>query len=119
MSRYFSRCKDKNAHEVFRTAKTWEDVRREAEMALDKYENRGKSWRNPLRRSQRLVGGACSRLEFLTVLVPSGDYLGVLCGGLTLVYNVSRDLLKYFVQGSKFTRILGRDSATRIDDAYC
>lgn len=94
MSQYFSRCKDKEGHKIFQTANTWEAVRKEAELALDNYENRGKSWRNPLRRSMRLVGGVSSRLEFLTVLIPSGDYLGVLCGGLTLIYNVSGDPLK-------------------------
>ena len=36
----------------------------------------------------RAVGDTASRLEFLTGLIPSGDYMGVLCGGLKLVYNV-------------------------------
>ncbi|KAL0253355.1 hypothetical protein SLS55_010332 [Diplodia seriata] len=32
---------------------------------------------------------AC-RIEFLTVLIPTGDYLGAVCGGLTLVYQAAR-----------------------------
>ncbi|KAK3942418.1 adenosine trna methylthiotransferase [Diplogelasinospora grovesii] len=86
---FLSSQKDQEAHTAFRNASSWEDVRREAEKAIDNYANQGKSWRNPFRRAQRLVGGAASRLEFLTVLIPDGDYLGVLCGGLKLAYNAA------------------------------
>jgi hypothetical protein len=48
----------------------------------------GRASTNPFRKTMQAVGNLASRLEFLTVLIPNGDYMGVLCGGLKLVYNV-------------------------------
>ena len=87
MRAYFKATKDTQAETIFAHTNTWEEVRMEAQKALDlRYQQNGK--RNFLRRSIRAVGDTASRLEFLTVLIPSGDYMGVLCGGLKLVYNV-------------------------------
>ncbi|OJD32653.1 adenosine trna methylthiotransferase [Diplodia corticola] len=87
---FLSRSNDTHATTAFRTCTTWEAVRKEAEEALDIYANQGKSWNNPFRRTKRLVGNMSCRIEFLTVLIPSGDYLGALCGGLKLVYQAAR-----------------------------
>ncbi|KAJ5261330.1 hypothetical protein N7478_011925 [Penicillium angulare] len=73
---------------AFEDATTWEDVRAEAQKAMDhRFENR-KSM-NPFRKTIRAIGNVASRLEFLTVLLPSGDYIGLLCGGLKLAYNAA------------------------------
>lgn len=87
MKDFFATTKDSQAKDIFEHTHTWEEVRAEAQKALElRYqENRKKNY---LRRSIRVMGDVTSRLEFLTVLVPSGDYMGVLCGGLKLVYNV-------------------------------
>jgi len=79
---------DQEACHAFQSATSWEDVRREAEQAVDQYANQGNTWNSPFRRTKRLFGSTASRLEFLTQLIPNGDYLGVLCGGLKLAYNV-------------------------------
>lgn len=87
MHDYFRTTKDRKAKDIFENTYTWEEVRAEAQKALDlRYGNSGK--RNFFRKSIRFVGDAASRLEFLTELVPSGDCMGVLCGGLKLIYNV-------------------------------
>ncbi|KAK4216777.1 adenosine trna methylthiotransferase [Rhypophila decipiens] len=80
---------DPQAYNAFRSATSWEDVRQEAEQAVDQYVNQGKTWNNPFRRTKRLVGSTATRLEFLTQLIPNGDYLGVLCGGLKLAYSAA------------------------------
>lgn len=87
MKDFFATTKDSQARDIFEHTHTWEEVRAEAQKALElRYqENRKKNF---LRRSIRVMGDVTSRLEFLTALVPSGDYMGVLCGGLKLVYSV-------------------------------
>ena len=87
MRAYFKTTGDNQAQYIFEHTHTWEEVRSEAQKALDlRYRQNGK--RNFFRKSIRLVGDVASRLEFLTQLIPSGDYMGVLCGGLKLIYNV-------------------------------
>ncbi|RAH44633.1 uncharacterized protein BO95DRAFT_515435 [Aspergillus brunneoviolaceus CBS 621.78] len=88
MRAYFKTTGDNQAQYIFEHTHTWEEVRSEAQKALDlRYRQNGK--RNFFRKSIRLVGDVASRLEFLTQLIPSGDYMGVLCGGLKLIYNAA------------------------------
>ncbi|PWY66995.1 hypothetical protein BO83DRAFT_410341 [Aspergillus eucalypticola CBS 122712] len=88
MRELFQTTSDSQAKDIFEHTHTWEEVRAEAQKALDlRYKSNGK--KNFLRRSIRSMGETASRLEFLTALVPSGDYMGVLCGGLKLVYNAA------------------------------
>ncbi|KAM7184636.1 adenosine trna methylthiotransferase [Rhypophila sp. PSN 637] len=112
---------DPQAYNAFRSATSWEDVRQEAEQAVDQYVNQGKTWNNPFRRAKRLVGNTATRLEFLTQLIPNGDYLGVLCGGLKLAYsaaNRNRQLREVIIGALEsldaeinFTKILIREYA--------
>ncbi|OJJ98406.1 hypothetical protein ASPACDRAFT_53301 [Aspergillus aculeatus ATCC 16872] len=89
MRAFFKTTGDNQAQYIFEHTHTWEEVRSEAQKALDlRYRQNGK--RNFFRKSIRLVGDVASRLEFLTQLIPSGDYMGVLCGGLKLVYNAAK-----------------------------
>ncbi|RAH57113.1 hypothetical protein BO85DRAFT_459858 [Aspergillus piperis CBS 112811] len=91
MRELFRTTSDIQAKDIFEHTHTWEEVRAEAQKALDlRYKPSGK--KNFFRRSIRSMGETASRLEFLTVLVPSGDYMGVLCGGLKLVYNAANRL---------------------------
>ncbi|OJZ87350.1 hypothetical protein ASPFODRAFT_217722 [Aspergillus luchuensis CBS 106.47] len=88
MKDFFATTKDSQAKDIFEHTHTWEEVRAEAQKALElRYEENRK--KNFLRRSIRVMGDVTSRLEFLTALVPSGDYMGVLCGGLKLVYRAA------------------------------
>ena len=77
----------KNAQDILENTTTWADVREEAEAAIDAWQRKSKS--NPYRRGLRAVGDFASRLEFLTELLPKGDYGSIVCGGLKLVYCVS------------------------------
>ncbi|PYI05457.1 hypothetical protein BO78DRAFT_419668 [Aspergillus sclerotiicarbonarius CBS 121057] len=113
---------------------TWEAVRQAAELAVQEYSRQGQHWNNPFRRATRLVGGMATRLEFLVALVPNGDYLGVLCGGLKLVYTAAkrREELRDLIMGSlsafeteiKYTRTFIREFASnpelqqRTEDLY-
>ncbi|KAI8963847.1 hypothetical protein F5Y11DRAFT_131589 [Daldinia sp. FL1419] len=89
ISRFLSSQGDQEARNIFQSATSWEDVRKEAEKAIDVYANQGSTWKNPFRRAIRLVGNVASRLEFLIELVPDGDYTKILCGGLKLAYNAA------------------------------
>ncbi|KAM7188377.1 adenosine trna methylthiotransferase [Naviculisporaceae sp. PSN 640] len=112
---------DQEAYNAFRSAASWEDLRQEAEQAIDQYVHQGKTWNNPFRRAKRLVGSTATRLEFLTQLIPNGEYLGVLCGGLKLAYNAAnrnRQLREVIVAALEsldaeinFTKILIREYA--------
>lgn len=74
--------------QTFQSATAWEDVKKEAEKAVNEYLNNGRTWKNPFARTRRLAVSAASRIEFLKELVPDGDYLGTLCGGLKLMFQV-------------------------------
>ncbi|PWY90988.1 hypothetical protein BO70DRAFT_410608 [Aspergillus heteromorphus CBS 117.55] len=73
---------------IFERATTWDQVRAEAQKAIN-YRYHGRDTKNPFCKTLRAAGTAASRLEFLTILLPNGDYLGLLCGGLTLVYTAA------------------------------
>ena len=77
----------KDAQDILETTTTWADVRQEAEAAIDAWQKRSKS--NPFRKGLRAVGDFASRLEFLTELLPRGDYGSIVYGGLKLIYRVS------------------------------
>ncbi|RAL17394.1 uncharacterized protein BO97DRAFT_409832 [Aspergillus homomorphus CBS 101889] len=101
MRAYFRHTEDSQAKDIFEHTTTWEEVRSEAQKALDlRYKQNGK--KNFFRKSIRVVGDVASRLEFLTELIPSGDYMGVICGGLKLVYNAANRMstVREFVLGS-------------------
>ena len=90
MNGFLQSHRDKEMKAVrFDGSATWADVQEEATAAFDEYTRQGRSWRHPFRSSGRLFGTVACRIEFLVQLIPNGDYLGILCGGLTLVYNVS------------------------------
>ncbi|KAK5991555.1 hypothetical protein PT974_09839 [Cladobotryum mycophilum] len=107
--------KEKDVKAVrFDGSMTWADVQKEATAAFDEYTRQGKSWRHPFRSTGRAFGSVACRIEFLFQLIPSGDYFGVLCAGLTLVYNAARrkreirgmiirtlDSLSELIEGSK------------------
>lgn len=76
-----------NAQNILENTTTWAEVRQEAEAAIDSWAKGRPS--NPFRKGLRLVGDFASRLEFLTELLPKGDYGGVVYGGLKLIYRVS------------------------------
>jgi hypothetical protein len=115
MNGFLESYKDKDVKTVcFDGSTTWPEVQEEATAAFDEYTRQGRSWRHPFRSSGRLFGTVACRIEFLIQLIPSGDYLGVLCGGLTLVYNAARrkrdlreliirtlDSLSEHIEGSK------------------
>ncbi|EHK23157.1 uncharacterized protein TRIVIDRAFT_150826 [Trichoderma virens Gv29-8] len=115
MNKFLEDYQDKNAKVVrFDGSTTWEEVQEEATAAFDEYAHQGRSWRHPFRSSGRLFGVVACRIEFLIQLIPRGDYLGILCAGLTLVYNAARrkkgirgliirvlDSLSEHIEGSK------------------
>ncbi|QYT04744.1 hypothetical protein H0G86_011647 [Trichoderma simmonsii] len=115
MNKFLQVYQDKNAKVVrFDGSTTWEEVQEEATAAFDEYAHQGRSWRHPFRSSGRLFGVVACRIEFLIQLIPRGDYLGILCAGLTLVYNAARrkkdirgiiirvlDSLSEHIEGSK------------------
>jgi hypothetical protein len=91
MNSFLHRYKGKSARKVCFEGRlaTWDEAKDEAMGAFDEYTRQGRSWKHPFRTSGRLFGRVACRIEFLIELIPKGDYLGVPCGGLTLVYNVS------------------------------
>jgi len=89
MNDFLLRCPDPEAKAAFYGKTTWEDVQAEATAAFDKYTQDGHSWRHPFRSAGRAFGSVACRAEFLVELIPDGDYTGLLCGALKLVFNVS------------------------------
>ncbi|KAF5641649.1 (dimethylallyl)adenosine tRNA methylthiotransferase [Fusarium sp. NRRL 52700] len=91
MQKFVRECSDKDVkHARFDGSTTWNEVQDHATAAFDEYTRQGRSWRHPFRSTGRIFGTVACRIEFLLKLVPSGDYLGVLCGGLSLVYDAAR-----------------------------
>jgi len=88
MRSFAAKFKDsREAQHILENTSSWDDVRKEARAAVDAWN--GSRSANVFRKGIRVVGDHASRLEFLTVLIPSGDYTGILCGGLKLLYHVS------------------------------
>ena len=67
---------------------TFEDVKREADKAVQAYKDQ-KSWRHPFRSAGRALGDAPAFEALLTLLPNQSLYASVVCGGLVLVYGVS------------------------------
>ncbi|RYP76892.1 hypothetical protein DL771_001445 [Monosporascus sp. 5C6A] len=135
MDSFLAGYKDKGPKKVsFDGTTTWPEVLDEATQAFDDYTKRGRSWRHPFRSTQRLFGTVACRIEFLIELLPDGDYTGIICGGLTLVYNAARrkrdlqeliirtlDSLSEHVEGTKaFLRMYAWDEEVRkrTEDLY-
>lgn len=68
---------------------TFLDVKREADKAVEKYKDQGRSWRHPFRTAGRHIGDTTALEAFLNVLPNQSLYASVVCGGLMLVYGVS------------------------------
>lgn len=67
------------------------DVQKQANDAIAAYEERGSSLKSHfLRTTGRSFSNDSSAVEILLSFLPDGDYTSVICGGLTLVLNVSR-----------------------------
>ncbi len=67
---------------------TFEDVKREADKAVQVYKDQ-KSWRHPFRSAGRALGEAPAFEALLTLLPTQSLYASVVCGGLVLLYGVS------------------------------
>src|SRR5947208_13042523 len=67
---------------------TFEDVKREADKAVQAYKDQ-KSWRHPFRSAGRALGEAPAFEALLTLLPTQSLYASVVCGGLVLLYGVS------------------------------
>jgi len=67
---------------------TFEDVKKEADKAVQAYKDQ-KSWRHPFRSAGRALGDAPAFEALLTLLPNQSLYASVVCGGLVLVYGVS------------------------------
>lgn len=79
----------------FRLGQTFKiaDVQREANAALQAYEERGSSLRSHfLRTLGRDFSNNASAAEALLEFLPEGEYTFIICGALTLVFNVSNGL---------------------------
>ena len=75
----------------------WEDVKREIDAAVEEY-NKQRSWSRPIRKVGRACCENASNLEVLLTFIPDGEYTSIICGALTLVYNVSyKPHFKYLV----------------------
>jgi len=75
----------------FRLGQTFKiaDVQREANAALQAYEERGSSLRSHfLRTLGRDFSNNASAAEALLEFVPDGEYTFIVCGALTLIFNV-------------------------------
>jgi len=70
------------------------DVQREANAALQAYKERGDKL-NPhfFRTAGRDFSNNATAMEALLKFLPSGEYTSVLCGALTLVFNVSTSVV--------------------------
>jgi hypothetical protein len=73
------------------TQATWEDVMKELECARMKWENKAqvKGWKGFARRTSRESGEKVKMMTPWLNLVPNGDYGGIACGGLKLLFGVS------------------------------
>ncbi|PYH43520.1 uncharacterized protein BP01DRAFT_402624 [Aspergillus saccharolyticus JOP 1030-1] len=67
----------------------WNDVQNEANAAVEAYSAPDSFLRNPVRYLSRSFTQNASTLEVLLHFVPDGEYTSILCGALTLVFNVS------------------------------
>lgn len=67
----------------------WEDVKEMAADAVDRDVEKTKWRKNPLRAAARSFQRNASNLEMLLAFLPNGDFTGILCGALTLVFCVS------------------------------
>lgn len=88
MTEFLSRSGDKEAKSAFEDRSTWVDIQKEAAEAVEKYNSEGSSRRKPFEKVTMAFNNVACRLEFLIELLPDGDYTGILCGGLRLVFNV-------------------------------
>lgn len=66
----------------------WEDVQTEADAALEAYTAQVSFRRHPLRYLSRSFTQNASTLEALLQFVPDGEFTFLICGALTLVFNV-------------------------------
>ncbi|KAF6829261.1 hypothetical protein CPLU01_08025 [Colletotrichum plurivorum] len=69
----------------------WEDVKSMASDAIER--DTDKRWRrNPFRAAGRSLQQSASNLEMLMAFLPNGEFTGILCGALTLVFCAARRL---------------------------
>lgn len=76
---------------------TFLDVKREADKAVEKYKDQGRSWRHPFRTAGRHIGDTTALEAFLNVLPNQSLYASVVCGSLMLVYGVSLPYMTFRV----------------------
>ncbi|KAI8285213.1 hypothetical protein K4K60_001356 [Colletotrichum sp. SAR11_57] len=72
----------------------WEDVKEMAADAVDRDVEKTKWRKNPLRAAARSFQRNASNLEMLLAFLPNGDFTGILCGALTLVFCFGRRSLR-------------------------
>ncbi|KAL0934007.1 uncharacterized protein CTRU02_210806 [Colletotrichum truncatum] len=70
----------------------WEDVRSMASDAIEQDAEKVKWRRNPFRAAGRSLQQGASNLEMLMAFLPNGEFTGILCGALTLVFSAARRL---------------------------
>ncbi|KAE9568561.1 hypothetical protein CGCF415_v008797 [Colletotrichum fructicola] len=70
----------------------WEDVKEMAADAVDRDVEKTKWRKNPLRAAARSFQRNASNLEMLLAFLPNGDFTGILCGALTLVFCAAKRL---------------------------
>lgn len=66
----------------------WEDVQAEANAAIDAYTSQVTLRTQPIRYLSRSYTNNASTLEAFLQFVPDGEYTFIICGALTLVFNV-------------------------------
>lgn len=72
------------------------DVQREANAALDAYEERGNNLKSHFfHTSGRNFSNNASAAEVLLDFLPGGEYTSILCGALTLVFRVREKPIPY------------------------
>lgn len=68
---------------------TWEDVKAEADKAVDAYNKKASSWRrNPFRSAGRAIGDKGAVTQTWLELLPAGEYTSIVCGAMKLVFGV-------------------------------
>jgi hypothetical protein len=95
MRKFLSESGDNETRNAFQARSTWDDIVSEAAEAVESFnrEGQGHMWKRPFEKATLNFANVASRLEFLLELLPNGEYTSILCGGLRLVFNVSRSFL--------------------------
>ena len=88
MKAYQNSTRDANLNEFDLSGKhSWDEVLRIAKDAVAAYQ---KSGRNGLRNSGRVLSSKSEALLPHLQLIPNGFFTSILCGGLKVVFSVSR-----------------------------